>query len=369
MVDPALTEIYCAIYLRLALDLGEPVRLTMALGAWASRLSYKDDGQMRKARDLMRRAEEFLRHSPQAYTRGFIAQMWSIIELLGGNWRASQDWAGVALDVYRTQCTGVAWEIAAATSFLFTTRSLRGCWTENWQEMPALAQDARERGDRYAEVSLRIMTGIYSSYIASDEPEEGEAMIDEWLAAWPNERFDMQRLSALTAKVEFDLYRGNPERAWDRIQTARPETNRSGAMMLTMFRNFTEAQRGRVALALAATKGLARGRRPLIAVARKTAERLEKSPARYADGLALLLRAGLASMDGGHAEKRRLLESAERELESADLIPYLSATRLRLAELQDGDQAVRSRRAAMEWMESQNIRRPECLVKVMLPGV
>ena len=369
MVDPGLTEVYCAIHLRLALDVGEPVRLTLALGAWASRLSYQDDGHLKKARDLMDRAEELLRRFPQAYSRGFTAQMWSIIELLGGNWRASQDWAQKALEIYRTQCTGVAWEIATATNFLFTTRSLRGCWAENQREMPALAQEARERGDRYAEVSLRIMTSVYSCYIASDQPAEGEAMIDEWLAAWPHERFDMQKLSALTAMVEFDLYRGNAERAWNRIQASWPETNRSGPLMLTMFRNFTEAQRGRAALALAAITSSERRRKDLIRVARKMAEKLEKSPARYAAGLALLLRAGLAGIGGNRAETRRLLELAEGELESSDLTPWLAITRLRLADLQQGEQAERSRQAAMEWMEAQQVRRPECLAKILLPCV
>jgi serine/threonine protein kinase len=369
MVDPALTEIYCAIYLRLALDLGEPVRLTMALSAWASRLSYKDDGELKEARKLMRRAEEVYATSPQPYTRGFLAQMWAIIELLGGNWRESQNWAATALDIYRTQCTGVAWEISTAINFLFTSRSLRGCWAENRREIPPLAQEARERGDRYAEVSLRIMTSIYSSYLATDEPDEGEAMIDEWLAAWPHDRFDMQKLSALTAKVEFDLFRGNVERAWSRIETAWPETTRSGPMMLTMFRNFTEDQRARAALLLASTKQSARERRPLLAVAQKAARKLERCPAKYALGLALLLRAGLAGLVGRRAETKSLLERAEGELESADLIPYLAATRYRLAEMQEGGQAARTRRAAMEWMESQNVRRPECLVKILLPCV
>jgi hypothetical protein len=66
---------------------------------------------------------------------------------------------------------------------------------------------------------------------------------------------------------------------------------------------------------------------------------------------------------------RELLAAAELQLESCGLTLWLAVVRLRLAEMQPPERAEALRRKAINWRESQKVREPECIVKMLLPRV
>ena len=368
MVYPLLTEIYCAVYLRLALRGGEARQLAVAWASQASRLAYIDDGEVRQARTMMSRAEQYANADGSPYVLAFVSGMWATIEGLNGNWRRCLEHASRSESLFRTRCVGVAWELATATSYLFTARTMLGEWTVNAAEMPSFLERARDRGDRYAEVTINLVSNSYAQYLVEDQPDLAEAAIEERLASWPRgEDFDIQQFYAFQSLINLDLYRGNPRRAWDRIRATWPAVERSGLLRITLMRTFLEDARARAAVALAPLAGPAERRR-LLAVARRASRRLFRCKARYASGLACLLAAAIASIEGNVSGAKLHLQEAELSFERNDMIPWLATTRLALSEYLPDPDREQKIEAGMAWMNSQKIRRPQCLAKMLFPG-
>lgn len=370
MVYPLLTEIYCFIYLRLALDSGDHNRLALGLGTFASRLAYVDDGELREARALLQQAGQLAGSTPTAYSSSYLAGMWAVVEMLAGNWEKSRDHAVRSVAGFRAGCYGATWEIASVSTYAFTARVLTGEWNANARDIPALLAEARDRGDRYAEVSLQLVTGYYATFLIADDPVLAEAGVHRCLSVWPGRDFDLQHHYAFQALVDLDLYRGRAGSAWHRVERTWPKLLRSGLMRLTLLETFAFAVRGRAALAFATeAQEPSRHRVRLVGVAQDAARRLRKSPAQYGPGLGLMLEAGVAVLRGDRASARDLLGSAENELAKSHLVPWLAVTRLGLAQLTQAESASHYHGGGMAWMNSEHIRRPECLVRMLLPGV
>lgn len=368
-VDPLLTEIYCSIYLRFALQGAAPRQLALAYGSYASRLAYIDDGRQLQTRGLMSRAERYARQEPSPYVSGFLAQMWAVIELLSGNWRKGEEHAQTSLKIYGDECTGVAWETASVISHLCSTRAALGRWRQNALELPGLIRDSKDRGDRFAEVSLRLLTSAHLCQLIDDDPDGAEKAIEQTLALWPRRQFDIESLYAVISRVDIDLYRGESAAAWTRIQSCWRDVRLSGLLRITLIRVFAHDSRARAALAEAARAGVsAAGRDRLLGLVEQSARTLERCASDYPKGMAFAIQAGVAGLRQQPDVARQWLLQAEAKLAAAELAPWLAVTQLRLAALLEGAAAEQRQRAAMAWIRSQQIRRPECLVRMLFPG-
>lgn len=367
MVYPLLAEIYFAIYLRLALNRGDSGQLALALASHASRLAYVDDGHVLEARAMLARANRYAEVDGSPYVRALASAMSATIEGLNGNWRRCLEEATRSEAVFKSQCLGVAWEISTVSTYLFTSRTMLGEWAENSLRLFEFLQWARARGDRYAEVTISFVSASYTHHLAADRPDLAEREIHDHLDAWPRgEQFDIQQLYAFQSLVNLDLYRGNSRSAWDRVCVMWPKVQSSGLLRLTLLQTFLEDSRARAALALAQ---LVEGdeRKRLTGIARRVSRLLFRSKARYAAGLAELLEAGIALIEGRSQEVAPHLRKAERSFERSEVIPWLAVTRLALSELLKGTEQEETLQAGLAWMKSQNIRRPECLTRMLFP--
>ena len=88
----------------------------------------------------------------------------------------------------------------------------------------------------------------------------------------------------------------------------------------------------------------------------------------WSDPIALLLRAGVAYLEGNDALSLRCLHDAVDRFEHADMNLYAAVARLRIGELQR-DAAGRERQgAAVAWMAAQNIKNPAGFTRMLAPG-
>src|SRR5690349_11481698 len=76
------------------------------------------------------------------------------------------------------------------------------------QRLPALLENARNRGDLYESTDLQIRIA-HATRLARDEPEIAHAEVIEAIGRWPAEHFFLQHWWALMAQVEVALYRGD----------------------------------------------------------------------------------------------------------------------------------------------------------------
>jgi hypothetical protein len=279
----------------------------------------------------------------------------AVAAMLTGRWQECEDQARSAIEIFRRQCTGVAWELAMVATFLFTARTLTGRWQENAAELPILLRDAEERKDLFATVNLQLLTSSYTHCFARDDVDSAKHMLEEAIGRWPDKKFDVQHLYYVLAQCELELFAGNPEKAYRAIIFKWPKIVQSGLLRLTLMEGFARATRARAALALAVSCKPGPRRSLLLREVKAQTRRIERMKAAYTPGLALLLRAGLATFSD-HAKAITCLEKAEEQLGKSHLRPWLACAQLRL-----------SRSSAEEWFKRENLNSAK-MARLLLPG-
>src|SRR5262249_13546393 len=118
---------------------------------------------------------------------------------------------------FREHCTGVTWEIDTTSAFALWSLTRMGSIAELERICPALINEARERGDRYAATNLstQIMTLVR---LAADEPDAARTELERVMGQWSQKGYHIQHHDALLAFVPLELYRGDPRSAWERVR-------------------------------------------------------------------------------------------------------------------------------------------------------
>jgi hypothetical protein len=123
--------------------------------------------------------------------------------------------------------------------------------------------------------------------------------------------------------------------------------------------------RARSALAMAAAN---RSSRRFRAVARAEARRIARERMPWSDPIALLLRAGIAFLEGGTPLALRYLHDAADQFERADMHLHAAAARRRIGALQDDAVGRELQRQAEVWMAMQHIKNPASMTGMLAPG-
>ena len=166
--------------------------------------------------------------------------------------------------------------------------------------MPALMRTAHERGNRYAQVSLPLLSYAHVTTLADDEPGQAAETVRRSIGAWTTSRYDLQRFWATYALAEIHLYAGDGNGAWTEIETNSKRVRDSLLLRVQTIRICWLDLSARSALAAARS-----GRTELLRVARRLADRLDREDVQWANGLAALIRASVLAHDGQPIRRRR----------------------------------------------------------------
>ena len=130
-------------FVPLALDGGEPGRVALALGTIAVMLNTGFGGSRRAhAETLFQQASELADRTGQAYVRGMIVSFRACAALLSGQWKRSFDLTEKANNIFRNECTGVAWELGVTCHYRFSVLFAMGEWKRCAEEIPPLLRKA-----------------------------------------------------------------------------------------------------------------------------------------------------------------------------------------------------------------------------------
>ena len=119
----------------------------------------------------------------------------------------------------------MTWELNIAQNIVIWALMYLGELGEVSRRVPALLADARRRGNLYLATELCTRSNIV--WLAADDPDEGERETIESIARWSQEGFHRQHYSALLARVQTALYRGDAEAAWRLLAEQEPKLRRS----------------------------------------------------------------------------------------------------------------------------------------------
>ena len=128
-------------------------------------------------------------------------------------------------------------------------------------------------------------------------PTKGSVITIESIGRWSQKGFHRQHYSARLARVQTALYRGDAETAWRLFTEQESMMRRSLLTRVRVLRIESLYLRARCALAMAASR---RRSRRFLSVARVAARRIAGERMPWSDPIALLVRAGIANLEGRH---------------------------------------------------------------------
>jgi hypothetical protein len=224
------------------------------------------------------------------------------------------------------------------------------------------------RGDLYLATDIRLGT-LNSVWLFGDDPDRAEREAATAAAAWARNSIHVQDFLALQALCNIDLYRGDPERAHERVSQSWHALSRSPLFRVQLIRSQCLLMRARAAVALAAAQNGRAGERALTAVALHALGRADKERVPAVAGQALLLRASLRAGAGDASGATGLLGSAVRVFQAEGLELMAACAQLALAQVAGSSLARESALAAERYFTAQAIRHPARVAAFIAPGL
>jgi eukaryotic-like serine/threonine-protein kinase len=351
-------------HLTYALKAGECYRVARALSAEVSFVSA--GGADAKARKMAAQAQVLVDRIDEPYTTGLLQMHSGVMTDSLGRFRESAGLCERAEEIFSEKCTGVAWELDIARIHRFDALYWLGDWARMARELPAAIAEAQRRGDLFFGNYVRR---LHMLYLVKDEPERAREEVSRALVAWSPRGFHLQHYWSWFAQVEIDLYLGDGEAAWRRLEETWPILG--GSMLQTARYVLIESHhlRARVALAKAAQEShLPEGHaRRFLKIAEDSVQRIDRTKTSWGGAAAALLRAGIASIRN-QPVSAGMLAMAERLLEADGMEAYQAASVYRQEE-QDRLSGRRAAQRARLWMDAQGVRSISRMCGLLAPGL
>jgi eukaryotic-like serine/threonine-protein kinase len=362
LVDMIGASDFSARHVLMALDAGEPSRIARAMALEsAARAAYPTG---RKLSEKLAQQSTVIAKSvgnPQVVALSLLAE--GYVAMCAGEWQKASVLSRQALAILRDRPVGAIWELNLAQNLAIWSLMYMGELAEVSRQVPALLANARSRGNLY--IATELCTRCNYVWLVADDPDEGEREAVESIERWSQKGFHRQHYSAMLARVQTALYRGDGEAAWRLLAEQQSTLRRSLITRVQVFRVESLYLQARSALAMAASN---RGSRRFLSVARAGARRIARERRPWSDPIALLLRAGIAYVEGSTPLALRCLHDAAHQFDRADMKLYAAVARRRIGTLQDDAPGSELRRQAEEWMATQQIKNPVAMTRMLAPG-
>ncbi|HEY6359514.1 MAG TPA: AAA family ATPase, partial [Vicinamibacterales bacterium] len=362
LVDMIGAVAFSARYLLIALDAGEPYRLSRAMALESVARAVYPSGRT-LSRRLAQQSKELAKGigNPHAIALSRLAD--AMITIAVGEWKKALALSEEALAILRDQCVGVTWELNMAQNLVIWALMYLGELGELSRRLPALLASARSSGNLYIATELCTRSNYF--WLAADDPDEGERVTIESIGRWSHKGFHRQHYSAILARIQTALYRGDAAGAWGLLNELELILRRSYLTRVQVMRIESHYLRARSALAMAATHG---PRRQFLPVARAAARRIASERMPWSDPIGLLLEAAIAHLEGRTPLAVRHLHDAAVRFDGADMKLYAAVVGRRIGELRDDAPARELKRQAEDWMAAQGIRNPAAMTRTLAPG-
>ena len=362
LVDILRASVFHARHLELALRAGEPQRIARGL-AMEVFFAALEGGDRRRSLD---RAAELADRSEGTYAVGLSSMAAGMLACSRGAWADAGSRLDAASRDLQEAGVGIAWELDTVEHFRVLSLLQRGDWRALFTELPDLLKHARERGDRYLEVHLRIWVSFWRD-LATDQPAVAVSGADRAIGRWSYEGFHFQHFGHLMATVQAALYQGNALEAATRLRDQWRSLARSMVQRFPMVFIQTLDLRARCAVA-EAVSAPARQRRWLLRGVARDVKRLGRDGEPWPRGLAAMTSAGAASVRGQKRVAVDWLWAAEEAFRACDMRLHAAVARRRRGTLLADDAGAVLVVEADNRIEAEGVRRPERLAAVLAPG-
>ncbi|HEX7296790.1 MAG TPA: hypothetical protein VF251_13610, partial [Pyrinomonadaceae bacterium] len=189
----------------------------------------------------------------------------------------------------------------------------------------------------------------------------------EAMQKWTQKGFHRQHYNALLAMAQIELYTGDGLVAWKQVSSEWPALSQSMILRVQIIRIEALHLKARCALSAAATGG--GNTQELLKIAAGLAHQILKEDMKWADPLAALVQAGVASLRNEKQKAISCLSDAIAGFENAHMKLYAAVAKRRLGEITGGAEGERLKEEAEQWMRDQKIKAPEKITRMLAPGI
>jgi tetratricopeptide (TPR) repeat protein len=348
--------------IRLALDAGEPTRLTRALALEAGFAATAGGDGPKRAIVLLKTAEEMARRRGEPQPLGLVLGASGFAALARQSYREARDLNAQAEEILSERCVGAFWELALVRTNLLFSIGLVGDLGDLAIRGHRYVRAAQDRGDLLAATSM-VCGPMSLLPLCNDDPARARLTVDEAMARWSQQGFHLQHLYALSSHTQVDLYEGRFAEAHRRMVDAWPQLERAWFLHLLVTRCWMRELRARTAVA-AAQRASGSERARLLADAEKLARSLEKEQLPGTLAHAASTRAGIAAVRGDKARALVDLDETIRRYDAAHMAMQAAIARFHRARLAGGGAALQEAEGALG---SLGVRAPARLAAALSP--
>ncbi|MFT5434774.1 MAG: hypothetical protein ACI9OJ_005488, partial [Myxococcota bacterium] len=354
VVDIARGAFVQAHHIRRALKWGDPLRVARGLAAEAGYRSTSGAVGRAQARALLDEAWAILGDDPPPEVRGFVRSMEAVLAWAGAEWRECALQSKAAVAVLSRRCRDRTYQLNLARSVLFDAAIWMGEFDSLVRDVDGLVEDARQRGDLYAETMFAMRFGCTAA-LAVDDVERARGWLSR-LDGWSQTGFHTQHLVALHHTVDLALYTGDPHLALKEIQQSWPRARRALFFQSQPHRTKLRDLRARARLAVAAVEPPSTRSR-LLRKVRQDLAGMRKERTRFARLLADLLELSARTIETGQLETARAQALVAASLQQ-NLGMHAHLLGSALGEVE-----------SVEWVRRQQVARPEHWLSIYYPGI
>jgi serine/threonine protein kinase len=336
--DALFAAISQARHVRLALATGEPMRVARAVATEAAYQSSTTFDAWPRVERLLQIAHDAAERSGDPYAHAVVLGFRGIAECAAMRFESAIASLRGAIDRFREQIPGSAFETTTMQFYLFVTLAYGGRYGELRPMLEQAVSDAVERGDKYAAIMLRL--GILNStWLFAGDPARARRELEEARRSLSTDRFRAVHYQALVAECYVDIYEGLYEIAHQRLHDTLPSIRRALMLELQVYRSELAALQGRIAFALATRK---RGpeRERLVREGLATVRHVAAMPGALGRVNERVVRANAAALRGQSDEAIAIVEAMAAD-DASDAYLSRQAARLVLSDLR-GDRSMRA---------------------------
>ncbi len=370
MVDATLLFDMTVRLVLLALRAREPRLLARYLAVESMSLSsWGTPKSLARAETLATMCGERAAESPDKHTRGMHAAARAFVTFYRGQWPATVGLMDEATAAFREHGAGITWETTVSQQYHQIALFRSGKLALLRERSTSLLRDARRRGDLFA--TTTYVVGYPSlTFLQTGDVDHAREEIAVAMARWPKGVFLYQHYHAWMAEVLADIYVGNWQSAWARVDASWQALE--GAFLLVFPEIAYEAfhVRARAAVGLARTLAPdANERASLLARAAADARRLAKGALAWPKGNAAAVEAALCNLRGDAGGARSALRSAIAHYEGSAMALYAAAASRALGLLTADDEGAAMVARADARFRAEGVVDPARAARVFATGL
>jgi len=365
-VNPMIGKALQFRFLREALDSGDLFQIGNAMANEVGYLALPGAKNRKRIADVSARLDAVTERVGNPGLTGFASFFKGVSAFILGQWRDARYLLERGTKAMRDHSVGLRWEINVAELYYAATLFYLGETREMSRLVPLLVRDAIERGDVYAQHGQRAWRSNVA-WLVLGRPDEARAHAAAVAAERKTaEGFHLQHYFELLAQTQIDLYVGDDDAAWRRMEAVWKQLRSSYLLGIKSIGIEAWFLRARVLLSRAFRADAAERKR-LAREARRVARQLDREDAAWASAFATQVRALVALLAGDRAAAAVGLERAERAFAACDMSLMASVVLRRRGELDGGAIGAALVQASVDAQAGQAIADPAAMSRMLCP--